>query len=158
MNKNSFWKWLLLVNLATSFYCVGAVWLAQLDWMLWQYVGQADFILYHNAWWHGIWWSIFPLAGLSFLGICFQLKWRPPYVRVWVLWLALLLQVIVYAGTVFWWGQGQSKLNIIHLADGALNPLYVQLISTNWLRVALLTLSGLLEGWIGIKCFVKKDT
>jgi len=158
MNKQNFWKWLLLINLAASFYSVGAAWLAQLNWNLWQYVGQADFTAYHVAWWHGIWWAIFPVAGLSLLGICFQLKWRPPYVRIGVLWFALILQVIVYAGTALYWGPQNGMLEAIHSPGGGLNPLYIQLAASNWIRVALLTLSGLLEAWIAVECFVKKVT
>lgn len=77
-NSGQTWRWLLLANLAAACYSVGTVWLAQLNWQLWQYVGSAEFEAYHQAWWHGIWWAIFPVAGLAFLGTCAQVGWRPP--------------------------------------------------------------------------------
>ena len=67
------YNWLVLLNLAAAFYNVGTIWLTQVDWQLWKYVGRETFDKYHLAWWHSVWWSIFPLAGVSFVGICAQL-------------------------------------------------------------------------------------
>jgi len=151
MKKFEPWKLLVVANLAASFSNVGAAWLAQLNWELWRYVGNEQFEAYHLAWWHGIWWAIFPVAGLSIIGVCLQLKWRPPGVPSVALWLALILQVLVYTGTTLWWGPGQARLTMIHLADGTLNPEYLILTNTNWIRTILFTLSGLLQGWIAIR-------
>jgi hypothetical protein len=74
------WAWLLIFNLAAAFYSVGAAWLAQLNWQLWRFVGATDFDAYHRAWWYGIWWAIFPIAALAFLGVCAQVRWRSPNV------------------------------------------------------------------------------
>jgi hypothetical protein len=149
---------LLLINLATSFYCVGAVWLAQLNWMLWRHVGVAEFQKYHQAWWHGIWWAIFPVAFCAVLGICLQLKWAAPNVPHWSLWLAVALQVVTYAGTSFWWGAGQAKLKILHLPDGSIDPRYFILVNTNWIRVFLISASGILELWMVFKSFLQERT
>ena len=62
-------NWLVLLNLAAAFYNVGTIWLTQVDWQLWKYVGRETFDEYHLAWWHSVWWSIFPLAGVFFVGI-----------------------------------------------------------------------------------------
>lgn len=152
--KSTIWRWLLLINLAAAFYSVGTVWLAQLNWQLWQYVGQASFNAYHQAWFRGIWWAIFPVAGVALLGVCAQIKWCPPRVPSWVVWLALGVQIAYLAGTVFWWGPGQGKLQDAVLANGTLDPHYQFLVLTNWLRVALITVAGLLELWIAGKSLV----
>jgi hypothetical protein len=148
------WRWILLVNLAAAFYSVGTVWLAQLNWQLWQYVGRASFDAYHHAWFRGIWWAIFPVAGVAVLGVCAQVRWRPPRVPVWAVWLALVLQVVTYVGTGFGWGPGQAALKEAVLPDGGLAPQYVVLLQTNWLRVALITMAGLLELWMAVRSFV----
>lgn len=146
------WRLLAVVNLATSFYCVGAVWLAQVDWQLWRHVGRDTFPRYHLAWWHSVWWSIFPMAGVSFAGICAQLIWRPP-VPALLLWLALAIQLVAYAGTAFWWGRGQAALEQAIDPDGQPNPRYLLLLRTHWIRVLLFTGAGLLQAWIAIRSF-----
>lgn len=154
MRKERFGQWLLLINLATSCYCIGAALLAQLNWDLWRYVGNSEFANYHIAWWHGIWWSIFPVAGISLLGICLQLKWKPKHVPAWTLWLAVIFQTIIYSGTALWWGPGQAQLEVIHMANGSINPKYIILANTNWFRAGLLTLSGILQFWMALKSFL----
>jgi len=153
MNRDTSWRWLLLINLAAAFCNVGAALLAQLNWQLWGYVGNDQFEAYHFAWWHGIWWALFPVAGLALIGIFLQLKWRPPNVPLVALWLAVILQIIIYAGTILWWGPGQAQLTIIHMPDGSLNPAYTNLRDSNWIRVILFMVSGILQGWIGLRCF-----
>jgi hypothetical protein len=153
-SKDTTWRWLLLLNLAAAFYNVGSVWLAQLNWQLWQYVGQTTFGAYHGAWFRGIWWAIFPLAGLALIGVCAQIKWRPPRVPPWAVWLELGLHLTYIAGTIFWWAPGQANLHDAVLANGALDPHYQILVLTNWLRVALITAAGLLELWIAARSFI----
>ncbi len=157
LSKGQTWRWLLLANVAAAFYSVGTVWLAQLNWQLWQYAGQVEFDAYHRAWWHGIWWAIFPVAGIAFLGTCAQVRWRPPRVPRWAVWLALALQIATYGGTAFWWGPGQAMLHQAKLADGSLDPYYRQLVTTNWIRVALITAAGALELWMAVKSFRAAD-
>src|SRR5215472_18739436 len=109
MRSEVVWQWLLLINLAAAFYSVGTVWLAQLNWQLWQYVGPAYFDDYHQAWWHGIWWAIFPMALVALVGVCAQLRWSPPQVPRAALWVALAIQVVAYVGTAFGGGIGQAS-------------------------------------------------
>lgn len=146
------WKALLLANVALACYSAGAAWLAQVNWQLWRYVGRDRFTEYHAAWWRSVWWAIFPVAAASFAGICAQLVWPPP-VPVALLWLALVVQIVAYAGTAFWWGRRQAKLKQALLADGTPDPEYITLIRTNWIRVALFTLAGLLELWLALRSF-----
>jgi hypothetical protein len=118
MNTNDIPKWILLVTLASGFYCVGAVWLAQLNWELWVHVGRAEFEAYHLAWWHGIWWAIFPIAAIALLGSFAELKWRPAEVPAWMVWLGVIIQVVTYVLTALWWGPGQAQLTQTHMENG----------------------------------------
>jgi len=60
---------------------------------------------------------------------------------------------VAYAGTALWWGPRQAKLRQATLADGALDPDYVTLVRTNWIRVALFTLASLIEFWLALLSF-----
>lgn len=62
------WKLLPLVNLAAAFDDVGTIVSAQVDRQLWRYVGRDTFPRYHRGWWHGVWWSVFPVLGISTMG------------------------------------------------------------------------------------------
>jgi hypothetical protein len=144
-----FWQLLLLINLAAAFYDIGTVVLAQVDWQLWRYVGRDTFRQYHLGWWHSVWWSVFPVLGLSTAGIIAQLVWRPP-VPAWMPWASLLLLAGSYLGTAFWWGPGQARLEEAVVRDGSLNRSYLLLVNTHWIRVGLITAVGLLQLWIAI--------
>ncbi len=127
---------------------MGAAWLAQLNWELWVYVGRAEFQAYHLAWWHGIWWAIFPVAAIALFGSFAELKWRPGAVPASAVWLGVIIQAVTYLLTALWWGPGQAQLTQLHLGNGSIDPHYYRLVTTNWLRVALITSSGYCSyGW-----------
>lgn len=151
------WQLLLLINLAASSCNVGAALLSQLNWDLWRYVGNKEFNDYHYGWWHGIWWAAFPVAGVALIGTCMQLKWKPPYVGLIAVWIALILQLLIYTGTALWWGPSQSRLQFIHEPDGSLNPSYLLLVNSNWVRTVLFIFSFLLQFWISLKVFLSKS-
>ena len=146
------YNWLVIVNLAAAFYNVGTIWLTQVDWQLWKYVSKDTFGAYHLAWWHSVWWSIFPVAGISFLGICAQVLWHPG-VPTWMVWLALIIQIFAYSGTAFWWGRGQAKLKQAVLPNGDVDSQYTILVRTHWIRVALFTFAGIVQLWIALLHF-----
>ncbi len=150
-------KWILLVTLASGFYCVGAAGLAQLNWELWVHVGRTEFEVYHLAWWHGIWWAIFPVAAVALLGSFAELKWRPIEVPAWSAWLGVIIQVVTYVLTALWWGPGQAQLTQTHMENGSIDPHYYRLVTTNWLRVALITFFGILQLWMVARAFISKS-
>ncbi len=47
-----------------------------------------------------------------------------------------------------WWARWQAQLHDVRLEDGSLNPLYVKLVRTHWLRVGLIAAFALLEAWM----------
>src|SRR4051812_39766337 len=104
-------RWLLLANLALSFYSVGTVWLVQLSsYPLWAHVGPREFQGYHIAWWRSIWGPVLFPAGLAFVGAWAMVWFRPPRVPSWALWLGVVLQVGWVAGTVAWWAPLMMKI------------------------------------------------
>jgi hypothetical protein len=143
---------LVLINLATASAGAGIALLAQVNWSLWPHVGSAEFPAFHVAWWHSVWWSVFPIGAMEFAGIVTQLVWRP-LTPAWMLWLAITLQLAGYAGTALWWGPGQSRPKQARLPDGRLDPAYVLYLNTNWIRVGIFTAAPLLQLWIDLVHF-----
>lgn len=144
-------RWVPLVTGAASWYNVGTIWMVQVSWRLFARVGRAEFPAYHRAWWFG--WRgiqpvVFPAAIVAVLGAVAQLRWRPPRVPARIVWLGIALQALVYLLTAAWWGRWQGQLTDIWTEDQTLNPLYRRLLTTHWLRVALLTAAALLQSWI----------
>jgi hypothetical protein len=141
-------EWLLLITLVSSWYGTGNVWLTQLNWMLFADVGPAQFDVYHRAWWLGVQVLILPVAGVAFAGAIAQVRWRAPGVPAWSTWLGVGLLSVMYVLTAAWWGPGQARLEQALSADGSPDPLYVQLVLTQWLRVAMVTAFSVLQLWM----------
>jgi hypothetical protein len=89
-----------------------------------------------------------PASTLSLLGALAQLRWRSPRVPLFVALLGLVLHTLIWGLTAIWWGPWQARLKQVRQEDGTLNPLYQCLLSTHWLRVALVTALGALQFWV----------
>ena len=138
--------WVLLGAVAFGFYGVGQIWLAQsLCYRLWPLVGKATFFAYQTAWWHSIWFVIFVPSGLAFFA-ALALPWlRPLDVNISLLWTGLGVQVLLYVLTAVWWGPLMSRMST---AEQGLSPdNYHLLMTTHWLRVAIVTAYGLVALW-----------
>jgi hypothetical protein len=145
MNAN---RWLLLIALAVGFYNAGQIWLTQVVcYPLWGYVGRAEFPVYHVVWWHSIWGVCLGPAGLAALGTVAMLWLRPPGVPAGAVWLGLGLQAATWILTALWWAPMQARM-----ADGGFSvPTFHLLLSTHWLRVALVTAYALLLFWMTMR-------
>lgn len=132
---------LLFLTSALSLYGVGNVWLVQLVcYRLWPFLGRQEAFAYHNAWWRSIWGVIFIPAGAVLLGSLAMLWARPEGVSRGSVRAGFSLQLVTYVLTAVWWGPLMARLIS---PDGALNePLYHLLMTTHWLRVALITAYG----------------
>jgi hypothetical protein len=144
-SRDSIAKWILLINFASSSYSVGTVWMAQVSYQLWGYVGPNEFETYHAEWWSRIQPVVFPLAGLSTLASIAMFKWRSPKIPGWMVWLGLALQVAWIGGTIFWWAPLMAQIKEV---SGPNADLYHKLLTTHWLRVAFVTGYGLLVLWM----------
>jgi len=146
-------RWLLLINGAASFYSAGVVLLVQVSYWLWGFVGRGEFEAYHFAWWsvQGIILVVFPVASVATVCAFAMLRWPPSDVPRWAVWLGVALQIALWVGTAIWWGRWQAELNEVHLANGTLNPLFVTLFYTHWLRVGIVTAYAILQFWMMAK-------
>ena len=132
----------LLITSALGLYAVGNVWLVQLVcYRLWPHVGQGGAFAYHIAWWHSIWGVLFGPSGIVVLGAVALLWMRPSNVNRKMVWLGLGLLVLTSVGTGAWWAPLMARLVT---PDGAmLLADYHLLMSTHWIRVALITATGI---------------
>jgi hypothetical protein len=135
-------QWVLLVTSALGLYAVGNVWLVQLVcYRLWPYVGQAEAFNYHIAWWHSIWGVLFGPSAIVVLGAVALLWMRPANLNLRLVWFGLALLALTSAGTAMWWAPLMARLIT---PDGAmLLREYALLMSTHWIRVALITAYGI---------------
>jgi hypothetical protein len=142
--------WLLLVQLALSFYMVGCIWLTQVsNYPLWAYVGPAEYHDYHVAWWHSIWGVIFVPGGLVTLCALAMILFRPAGISPRAVWLGVALQVLTYGLTAVWWAPLMARLEAT--SGPVYGPMYQQLLITHWGRVALVTAYGVLVLWMAVK-------
>ena len=143
-------QWLLLVTSALGLFGVGNVWLVQLVcYRLWAQVGQREAFSYHIAWWHSIWGILFGPSGIVVLGAVALLWKRPSSIKVRLVWLGLASLGLTSIGTGAWWAPLMARLVAL---DGHM-PLrdYELLMSTHWIRVALITSTGLIYFFMLIK-------
>ncbi len=135
--------WLLLIVAALSWYATGQIWIVQVSsYPLWAHVGKREFYNYHLAWWHSIWGVIFVPSAIVLLGAIALLCLRPPGVSPALLWSGLAVQILLYAATAAWWGPLMAKL--ASPDSGLLPDRYHLLMTTHWLRVAIVTAHGVL--------------
>jgi hypothetical protein len=148
MNKA---QWTLVLTLAASSYSVGTIWMVQIGYLLWPYVAPGDFKVYHEAWWFKLIPVVFPVAAVALFGALAMLWWRPEGVRSATLWVSVGSQLASYILTGLFWARWQAQVNFARLPDGSFDPIFEKIMSTHWLRVALLTLNGLAALWMMVE-------
>jgi hypothetical protein len=147
------------LNFAVAFYNVGTIWLVQVTcYPLWAVVGRDEFASYHEAWWHSIWGVILGPAGFGLLGALAMIWWRPPRVRLRAVWLGVGLTVAVLLLTAVWWAPLMARLTQAVNPDGAWTPEFRLLLTSHWLRVALVTAYGLLVFWMALVSFAPEES
>lgn len=143
-------QWLLLITSALGLFAVGNVWLVQLVcYRLWPQLGQREAFSYHIAWWHSIWGILFGPSAVVVLGAVALVWMRPSNVNGKLVWLGLALLALTSVGTAAWWAPLMARLVA---PDGEmLLSDYHLLMSTHWIRVALITATGLTYFYMLIK-------
>lgn len=135
-------QWLLLITSALALFAVGNVWLVQLVcYRLWPLVGQREAFSYHIAWWHSIWGVLFGPSTIVVLGAVALLWMRPSNVNGKLAWLGLSLLVLTAVGTAAWWAPLMARL--VAPDGGMLLRDYRLLMSIHWIRVTLITATGI---------------
>jgi hypothetical protein len=140
-------SWLVLATFGAAMYDVGTIWMVHIGYLLWPDVGPQQFGRYHGHWWVSIIPVIFPVYAVAFLGSLAMLRWRPPHVPGWALWLGASIQVVAAVLTAFVWAPMQNNLGWARLPDGTISSNYTTLYDSHWVRVALHTGYGVLMVW-----------
>ena len=147
---------------------LGQIWLVQLSsYPLWAQVGAHEFHDYHIAWWHSIWGLIFVPAGLAILCTIGLFWLRPLAISRSSVWGAIVLLLVAYGLTYIWWAplmaligstpeeyekvfKWAPLLDQLGLRNKTEAQLYDLLMTTHWLRVALITAYSLLIFWMAL--------
>jgi hypothetical protein len=134
-------KLLLVAACALGLFSVGQVWLVQISsYPLWAFVGEREFKAYHAAWWRSIWFVILAPSALLAFAAALMLWWLPPNVPPWEVWAACALQTALILGTAVWWAPLMARLEA---PSGGLVPeRYALLMTSHWIRVAIVTAYG----------------
>lgn len=145
------WRAVLVATLGAGCFSAGTIWSSQLNWQLLRHVGPDQFTDYFAAWQHGLYWAGAPVAVAALVGAFAELRWRPPRVPRWEVWLGVAVQGLIWALTLLWWAPAEHRLHQAVLPDGSLDALYRQLVAGNWLRVGLVTAFGVLQLWMAAR-------
>ena len=130
-------KLLLLLNLALSFYLVGAIWAVEIDiFRSWKLIDPRDFRTVQSVHWRKLpYWVFAPLA-LALLG-SISLVWSHPKMSPpWAVWGNLGAQVAAHLLTAFFWGPWQAQLSKDAL--GPASPYLLKILATHWIRTLLI--------------------
>jgi hypothetical protein len=102
----------LLLNLALSFYLVGAIWAHEVDiFRSWALIGASDFRKVQSVHWHKLpYWVFAPLA-LALMGSVILVWFHPSESPSWGIWGNLACQIASHALTAIYWGKWQAKLS-----------------------------------------------
>lgn len=137
----------LLLNLALSFYLVGAIWAHEIDiFRSWRLISRQDFATIQSAHWHKLPYWIFIPLGLALLGSVALIWYHPAAVPAWAIWGNLSSQLASHVLTVMLWGPWQAKLSKDDL--GPKSPYLSKILSTHWIRTLLInTYAAILLAW-----------
>ena len=137
MNANTF----LLLNLALSFYMVGAIWAHEVDiFRSWKLINAKDFATIQSVHAHKLPYWIFTPLGLALMGSVALIWYHPAASAGWAIWGNLGCQLASHVLTAIYWGNWQAKLSKDE--RGPASPHLVKILATHWLRTALVTASG----------------
>ncbi|MEO7969914.1 MAG: hypothetical protein ABI698_01350 [bacterium] len=138
--------WLFLISFALVFYGVGASFVESfVNYPTWRLIGANEFRAYHQALSPLIiGYMVIPMLITTILTILL-LWFRPAPIPQWAIWLAVVLQLIIWASTAAIQLPIQMQLS----RDGLSLPLINGLIFTNWwLRKVPQIINALLFLWL----------
>jgi hypothetical protein len=138
--------WLFLISLTLVFYGMGASFVESfVNYPTWRLIGANEFRAYHQA--LGplvIGYMVIPMLITTVLTILL-LWFRPAPIPRWAIWLAVVLQLIIWVSTAAIQLPIQMQLS----RDGLSLPLINRLIFTNWwLRKVPQIMNGLVFLWL----------
>ncbi len=143
MNRNAF----LLLNLALSFYLVGAIWAVEVDiFRSWKLVDVRSFPIVQAVHWRKLPYWVFTPLGLALLGSVVLIWYHPEPSPRWAIWGNLGCQLASHLLTAVLWGRWQAELS--KDARGPASPYLAKILATHWVRTLLINAYGfLLLAW-----------
>jgi hypothetical protein len=134
---------LLLLNLALAFYAFGAIWAHEVDiFRSWTLVDSAAFHQLQLVHWQKLPYWVFIPIGVMFVGSITLLWYHPATSPRWGVWGSFACQLASHALTAVMWGPWQAKLSTDN--RGSASPYLAKILSTHWIRTALISANGLI--------------
>jgi hypothetical protein len=136
-------KAFLLLNLALSFYLIGAIWAVEVDiFRSWKLIGPKDFHMVQSAHWRKLpYWVFTPLA-LALTGSIALIWFHPAGSPAWAIWGNLGCQFASHVLTAIYWGRWQASLS--EDDRGPASPYLARILATHWIRTLLINSYGLI--------------
>ena len=134
-------KVFLLLNLALSFYLVGAIWAIEVDiFRSWKLIDSKDFHMVQSVHWRKLpYWVFAPLA-VALMGSVTLIWYRPENSPGWAIWGNLCCQLASHVLTAMSWGRWQAELS---KDPSGPDSLYLaKILATHWIRTLLINLYG----------------
>lgn len=127
----------LLLNLALSFYLVGAIWAHEVDiFRNWQVLDPDNFLRLQTVHWRKLPYWIFIPLGLALVGSIALIWYHPDYAPAWAIWGNLGCQLLSLILTAIFWGPWQAKLSKDTMGG---RSIYLQkILKTHWVRTLLI--------------------
>jgi len=138
MNPNIF----LLLNLALSFYLVGAIWAHEVDtFRTWKLLAASDFATVQSVHWRKLPYWVFTPLGLALAGSIALIWYHPRNSPLWAIWGNLICQLASHFLTAIYWGRWQAKLS--KDSRGPASPYLAKILATHWVRTLLINAYGI---------------
>lgn len=127
---------------ATAFACfsVGMILLTHASYASWDNIGAPAMDAVHREWGGVVDMVIHPMSVASAIGAAGIVVFRHRLVPWWLIGVGIAQQVATFTTTYFMWSQWQhtiGELGTVRTPEGALHPVYVQVMDTHWIRIAL---------------------
>ena len=157
------WRYLVLINLAVAFYNVAVIWLMQLDiFPTWRFIPTSEFGRVQGQHFWRLFLVVFPKAGLAIVLAFLLYRLRPPGLPSQALKLGVVIQISLWLLTALLWGRWQGQIALpgsepVPVLGPANYALYQKMLSTHWVRVALITAYGALSFWLAVRTFIREE-
>jgi hypothetical protein len=147
----------LLLNLALSFYLVGAIWAHEVDiFRSWRLIDTKDFRAAQTTHWRKLpYWVFTPLVA-ALAGSIVLIWYHPGASPGWAIWGSLACQVASHLLTAMFWGRWQAKLSTDH--RGPASPYLAKILATHWIRTLLINAYGLILLLWSIRVLARVNT
>ena len=133
----------LLLNLALAFYNVGIIWAHEVDiFRHWKLLDPQTFHRVQTAHWHKLPYWVFIPVGLGLLGAIALIWYHPAGSPPWIIWSAVVVQILPHVLTALTWGRWQARLS--QDERGSASPYLGKILRTHWIRTGLVTLYALI--------------